>query len=249
MSEIHEAIPAIMAEIGIISKDRTNESQRYKFRGIDDVYNAVHPLLIKYKVFTVPEILEVKDEQVTTSKGNVLFYSRMLIKYTMFAKDGSFITGTVRGEGMDSGDKASNKAMAVAHKYFFIQIFAIPTGEAVDPENDSHEVRAPDRKELAREMKGPAAPNTPNEKNTKNPIDEKMEDLRKRFAIVKNSGLFSQAQMKEMNAEVEKNKENRPSIEHLVGKYELDMLERQANQKKHLDAIFETTDGKSDDIF
>jgi hypothetical protein len=46
----------------------------------------------------------------------------------------------VIGEGMDSGDKASNKAMAVAHKYAIIQVFAIPTEDDKDPENDSHEV-------------------------------------------------------------------------------------------------------------
>lgn len=141
---IYKAIPAIMAEIGSISKDRTNEAQRYKFRGIDDVYNAIHPLLIKHKVFTVPEILEEKDSEVETAKGTRLFYARLKIKYTFFAEDGSFITAVVRGEGMDSGDKASNKAMAVAHKYALIQTFAIPTEDGSDPENESHEVKASD---------------------------------------------------------------------------------------------------------
>lgn len=139
---IYKAIPAIMAEIGAISKDRTNEAQRYKFRGIDDVYNCIHPLLIKHKVFTVPEIIDEKDNEVETAKGTRLFYSRLKIKYTFFAEDGSSITAVVRGEGMDSGDKASNKAMAVAHKYALIQTFAIPTEDGSDPENESHEVKA-----------------------------------------------------------------------------------------------------------
>lgn len=123
------------------------------------------------------------------------------------------------------------------------------TAEGEDDDGETAQGRTADRKELAKDMKGPAAPNTPNEKAAKNPIDEKMEDLRNRFAAVKASGLFTQAEMKGFNAEVEKFKENRPSIEHLVGKYELDLLERQANQKEHLDAIFEHTDGKSGDIF
>ena len=163
---IYKAIPAIMAEVGAISKDRENVAQRYKFRGIDDVYNAVHPLLTKYKVFTVPEILKEEDTQVTSAKGNILFYSRLTMRYTMYAEDGSNVVGTVRGEGMDSGDKASNKAMAVAHKYFFIQLLCIPTEEgSIDPENDSPEVIAArkqvDRKpEWSPEVEKPIEPST-----------------------------------------------------------------------------------------
>lgn len=139
---IFKAIPAIMAEIDAIGKNRKNEQQGYKFRGIDDVYNELHPLLTKYKVFTVPEILEEKDEVVVTQKGTNLFYRLLKIKYTFFADDGSNVVAVVRGEGMDSGDKASNKAMAVAHKYALMQIFSIPTEDAKDPENDSHETVA-----------------------------------------------------------------------------------------------------------
>jgi hypothetical protein len=163
--KIYEAIPAIMAEIGPIGKNRENEGQHYKFRGIDDVYNAIHDLLIKYKVFTVPEVLEAKDDTVTTAKGNILFYARLLMRYTFFADDGSSIVAVTRGEGMDSGDKASNKAMAVAHKYAFIQIFAIPTQSGDDPENDSHEIKASkaaeEAKEHIRALRGAGAPKAP----------------------------------------------------------------------------------------
>jgi hypothetical protein len=141
MTNIYQAIPAIMAEIGAISKDRKNTAQNYSFRGIDDVYNAIHGLLIKYKVFTVPEIVEAKDESVTNAKGTILFYTRLLMKYTFYAEDGSSFSAIVRGEGMDSGDKASNKAMAVAHKYALIQVFAIPTENGDDPEESSHDIR------------------------------------------------------------------------------------------------------------
>jgi hypothetical protein len=137
---IYKAIPAIMAEIDAIGKNRNNAAQGYKFRGIDDVYNEVHPLLMKFKVFTVPEVLDAAYSTVTTAKGSTLFYSRLKMQYTFFAEDGSSIKAVVIGEGMDSGDKASNKAMAVAHKYAIIQVFAIPTEDDKDPENDSHEV-------------------------------------------------------------------------------------------------------------
>lgn len=136
---IYKAIPAIMAEIDAIGKNRNNAAQGYKFRGIDDVYNEVHPLLNKFKVFTVPEVLDASYDTVVTAKGSNLFYSRLKMQYTFFAEDGSSIKAVVIGEGMDSGDKASNKAMAVAHKYAIIQVFAIPTEDEKDPENDSHD--------------------------------------------------------------------------------------------------------------
>lgn len=136
---IYKAISAIMAEVDAIGKNRRNESQNYKFRGIDDVYNEVHPLLTKHRVFTVPEVLDAEYNTVVTKTGGNLFYSRLRIQYTFFTEDGSSIKAVVIGEGMDSGDKASNKAMAVAHKYAIIQILAIPTADDKDTENDSHD--------------------------------------------------------------------------------------------------------------
>ena len=152
---IYKAIPAIMAEIGAIAKDRKNDQQGYKFRGIDDVYNAVHPLLIKYKVFTVPNVLESVDTMETTTKGAQLHYARMTMEYKFCHEDGSFIIAKTRGEGMDSGDKASNKAMAVAHKYAIVQMFAIPTESGDDPENESHEIKGNGTVEIPKEREVP----------------------------------------------------------------------------------------------
>lgn len=134
---IYKAIPAIMAEIKSIGKDRKNAQQGYAYRGIDDLYNACQPLMVKYKVFTVPKIIDQKREERESRNGGLLIYTIFTIEYTFFADDGSFVTATVVGEGMDSGDKSSNKAMAVAHKYALVQMFSAPTAEMLDPEIDS----------------------------------------------------------------------------------------------------------------
>jgi hypothetical protein len=136
---IFTAIPAIMAEVGSIGKDRENKSQSYAYRGIEDFYNVLQPLMVKYKVFTVPNVIDQKREERESKSGGILTYTVLTIKYTFFADDGSSIETTVVGEGMDSGDKSSNKAMSVAHKYALAQIFAVPTKEMVDPEVDSPE--------------------------------------------------------------------------------------------------------------
>ena len=134
---IHEAIPNIMAEIGAIGKDKKNAQQGFMYRGVDDVMNAIQPLLHKHGIFIVPEVLDHKREDRVSSKGNALIYSVCTIRYTFFSSDGSSISAVVVGEGMDSGDKATNKAMAIAFKYACFQVFCIPTEEMKDPDSET----------------------------------------------------------------------------------------------------------------
>lgn len=138
---IYQAMPAIMADVDPISKARKNTQQGYSFRGIDDVYQALQVILSKHGVFTTSEIISDRTEERTTSKGNVLIYRVLKIRWHFHAKDGSSVWTETIGEGMDSGDKASNKAMSVAHKYALLQAFCIPTEEPKDPENESHELQ------------------------------------------------------------------------------------------------------------
>lgn len=137
MNGIYEAIPKIMAEIGAIGKDKRNTQQNFMYRGVDDVMNALQPLLYKHGVFIVPEVVDQKREERVSNKGNNLIYSVCTVNYTFFAADGSAVKATVVGEGMDSGDKATNKAMAIAFKYACFQVFCIPTEEMKDPDGDT----------------------------------------------------------------------------------------------------------------
>lgn len=140
---IFESITKIMEEIPAIKKDKTNTTQNFKFRGIDDVMNVLHPLLSKYKVFIVPQVLEHKREERVTSKGVNLIYSICKTKYIFYAEDGTSVEAITEGEGMDSGDKSTNKAMAVAMKYALFQVFCIPTDEMIDPDSESYEPSKP----------------------------------------------------------------------------------------------------------
>ena len=139
---IFESIQAVMGEIGAVGKTSKNAQQGFMYRGIDAVMNALQPALIKHGVFVVPEILEQTREERVNAKGNTLIYSICKIKYTFYAQDGSSVSATVIGEGMDPGDKATNKAMSIAFKYACFQVFCIPTEEMVDPDAEVHEVKA-----------------------------------------------------------------------------------------------------------
>ena len=80
----------------------------------------------------------MKRQERQTDKS-VLFYSLVKMKYHFQSTvDGSEIQAVVYGEGMDSGDKSMNKAMAVAMKYACFQVFCIPTEEMKDPDADSY---------------------------------------------------------------------------------------------------------------
>ncbi len=134
---IYQSITQIMNESIAIGKDSFNKQQGFKYRGIDAVMNTFYPLFSKHKIFIVPEVLEQAREERSTKSGGNLIYSILKVKYTFYAEDGSSISATVVGEGMDSADKASNKAMAVAMKYAMFQVFCIPTEEFIDPDGDT----------------------------------------------------------------------------------------------------------------
>ena len=136
---IYESITKIMEEVPSIGKNQRNKTQGFMYRGIDDVMNALQPLLAKNKVFIVPEILEQTREERISSKGGNLIYSICKIKYKFYAEDGSSVEAITIGEGMDSGDKATNKARAIAMKYALFQVFCIPTDEMKDPDSETPE--------------------------------------------------------------------------------------------------------------
>lgn len=135
-AKIFKAIADTMNDVSAVGKNSKNEKQNYNFRGIDAVMNALHPAMVKNRIFVVPEVLEQQREE-RQSKNGKLIYSLCKIKYTFFADDGSSISATVIGEGMDSGDKATNKAMSVAFKYACFQVFCIPTEDMTDPDAET----------------------------------------------------------------------------------------------------------------
>jgi hypothetical protein len=137
--KVYAAINAVQGELAQsgISKDRKNAQQGYSFRGIDDVYNALAPLLAKHGLCVLPRILTRQCEERVTQKGGTLFYVTVEAEFDFVSsEDGSSHVVRTFGEAMDSGDKATNKAMSAAYKYAAFQAFAIPTEG--DNDADSH---------------------------------------------------------------------------------------------------------------
>lgn len=145
---IYKAMTAAMADIGAVGKNQTNQQQHFRYRGIDDAMNALYPILAKHGLFLVPEVLEQRREERVTKSGGNLIYSVLKVRYTMFASDGSSVSAVVVGEGMDSADKSSNKAIAAAMKYAIFQMFCIPTEDFRD--NDPDKETPPESKPMNR---------------------------------------------------------------------------------------------------
>jgi hypothetical protein len=131
---------ALIAKEGI-AKDRKNDQQGYKFRGIDDVYNALAPILTEAKLCILPYVKARNVVERQTQRGGTLFYVTLDMDFQLVsAVDGSSHTISVCGEAMDSGDKATNKAMSAAYKYACMQAFCIPTEGDNDADGTTHSV-------------------------------------------------------------------------------------------------------------
>lgn len=155
---VYEAINAVQKELVVtgISKDkRTTGSAQYNFRGIDDVYNALSPLMAKHGLIISPRFQDRRTEERIASKGYSLFYTTVTGYFDFISVvDGSMHTVVTFGEAMDSGDKGTNKAMSIAYKYACFQLFAIPT-EATSEDPDAF-VHPQDRCQSPNQNESPA---------------------------------------------------------------------------------------------
>lgn len=141
---IFKKMSQVMSEIGAIGKDQKNTAQGFKFRGVDSFVNSLYPALTKHGVFMAPRCISERSEikEVTRSSGKtgVDKYVTILMEYDFFAEDGSKVTvGPIPAEGLDSGDKATNKALSAALKYALIQTFSIPTEDMAEGDLESPE--------------------------------------------------------------------------------------------------------------
>jgi hypothetical protein len=141
--KVYAAIAKVTAALATqgIAKGRTNQQQNYSFRGIDDVYNALARHLSNAGLCVLPRVLSRECVERVSAKGGALFYVTVKVEYSFVcAEDGSAHVVTTYGEAMDSGDKATNKAMSAAYKYAAMQAFCIPTEGDNDADATTHEV-------------------------------------------------------------------------------------------------------------
>lgn len=143
LAAMHE-ISGELAKVGI-GKDSFNKEQRFRFRGIDAVMNALAPLLVKHNLLILPHFRDRGLETRITKAGGTMFNVTVTGDFEFCSVlDGSTRMITTIGEGQDTADKATNKAMAIAYKYAVFQGFCIPLDKSDDPDGGAPEDTEPD---------------------------------------------------------------------------------------------------------
>ena len=131
-----EKLTQISNDAGFVAKTGKNASQGFNFRGIDAVVNALAVGMRSSRVVVYPTVLDYQYEQIAVGQNKALVgHVRLEVRYT-FTDGVDSISAVVAGEAMDSGDKATAKAMSVAFRTALLQVFFLPTDEK-DPDEDS----------------------------------------------------------------------------------------------------------------
>ncbi len=89
----------------------------------------------------LPRVISREVTERQTKNGGVMFYVVCGMEFDFVsAEDGTKHTVSAVGEAMDSGDKATNKAMSAAYKYAALMTFCIPTEGDNDADASTHEL-------------------------------------------------------------------------------------------------------------
>jgi hypothetical protein len=121
------SLAAVLADLPIIPKGGTAPQAMggYAFRRVEDITGALKPLLAKYRIICVPTVLERIETERTTSSNKILFVVDLLIEFRFQGRDDDGVIARVWGQGTDSGDKATQKAVTSALKSMLTVLFCI----------------------------------------------------------------------------------------------------------------------------
>lgn len=156
---IYKKMSEVMKDVGSVGKDQRNQAQGFAFRGIDQFVNALYPALVNNGVFMAPRCVsqssESREVERSNGKKGVDKIVTLMMEYDFFAEDGSKVTvGPIPAEGLDSGDKATNKALSAGLKYALIQTFTVPTKDMEEADRESPTLAPPPapKKDIVKEV-------------------------------------------------------------------------------------------------
>lgn len=137
---IYQALALVMRDVMPVGKNQTNQAQKYKFRGIDDLMSAVAGPMRNHGVFLLPTVVDSRTER----RGEKMTAVYLTMRYRFYGPAGDYIEATVPGEAADFADKATNKAMSAALKYLLLQVLMIPVdAKSIDDGDRNHPENPP----------------------------------------------------------------------------------------------------------
>lgn len=136
---VFAAISAVMRDVMPVAKDKENQQQRYKFRGVDDAMSAMAGPMRAHGLFILPSIAEHRTER--RGENDRMTHVNITMRYHVYGPAGDCLTAEVPGEASDYADKATNKAQSAALKYLLFTLFMIPVdGRSIDDGDRDHPV-------------------------------------------------------------------------------------------------------------
>lgn len=174
--KIAEAITLLSQ--GGVGKKNWNDQQKFWFRGIDDILSTLSPVLSKTGLMILPTVKSIESTEFVSGNQKQTKFNRVVVtvEYSITSNEtepmGGTYTVVFAGEAMDTGDKATAKALSMAYKQMAIQTFCIPVvGEDdADAESPGHEpeeeqIRSPKRIERPQEEAQEAQPEVPTDQS------------------------------------------------------------------------------------
>ena len=146
---LYQKLNKISVEIGTVGKTGKNLQQGYAFMEQAEIMMRARKLLDEYGVTIIPETLDrtlyERDVVRTNGKQGIDSHVQVKSKFTLVNSDEPkeriecLWDG---GEAIDSGDKATNKAITASQKYFYIKLFNISDKEDADTTRPQDEAKS-----------------------------------------------------------------------------------------------------------
>ena len=155
--KIHKALIDVGKKIKAVGKDAQNKEQKFAYRSIYALMNALQPIMAEVGVHShLVKYGEIRETEFKTRNGATGRRIVLDATYRLTAEDGSYVETTVPGEAFDYGDKGIGKALVYANKTFLTQTFNVPTEDMQDPDENAHEFSEQTGSDKKPEKKAPA---------------------------------------------------------------------------------------------
>jgi hypothetical protein len=143
LPNVHQAMAEAMRRTRPVGKWGRNSDQGYAFRSIDHFMTSLSPAMAEAGIHIAPRVI-TRDKRIEDrfdrsnppKKVGRWVYVDLEVEFTFYGPAGDSFTVTCWGEGSDTSDKSTNKAMTGAFKYAIMQAFMVPTADLQD--SDRH---------------------------------------------------------------------------------------------------------------
>lgn len=141
---VDDAVGYVMRNVGVIekSKDSAGKGFKFKYRGIVEVMNALHPIMAEVGLVIYPSKVDYTQEWVDKIKDGrrtdeVERMTTATYEFTVRGPGGDSFTGEVVADAVMARDKSAIAASSYAWRTFACLLFNIPTTDMTDPEEDN----------------------------------------------------------------------------------------------------------------